>query len=254
MKTSNLLIRTPEGIVFSQVLAGPLTRCLAWLIDFLVISVVTWAASSVLSLVGLVSANIAATVLTLSYFALSLGYGIFFEWAWRGQTIGKKLLRLRVVDAEGMQLHFDQIMTRNLLRFIDMLPAFYFVGGTACVLNRKCQRLGDIAANTVVIRTPVIEEPDLGQILSGKFNSLRRYPLLIARLRQTVSPVEAATALQAIVRRNEFDPAARVELFQQLASHFRSKVDFPSEATDGISDEQYVRNVMDIMTLHSDIL
>jgi hypothetical protein len=132
-----------------------------------------------------------------------------------------------------------------------MLPAFYFVGGAACVLNRKCQRLGDIAANTVVIRTPAIEEPDLDQLLSGKFNSLRHYPLLIARLRQTVSPAEAATALQAIVRRNEFAPAARVELFQQLASHFRSKVDFPSEATDGISDEQYVRNVMDIVTASS---
>jgi hypothetical protein len=186
-------------------------------------------------------------LLILSYFGLSMGYGIFFEWAWRGQTLGKRLFRLRVVDAEGMRLQFDQIMTRNLLRFVDMLPAFYFVGGAACALNRKCQRLGDLAANTVVIRTPVVEEPDLDQLLSGKFNSLRQYPLLTARLRQRVSPAEAATALQAIVRRNEFDPAARVELFQQLASYFREKVEFPTDATDGISDEQYVRNVMDVV-------
>jgi uncharacterized RDD family membrane protein YckC len=251
MKTSTLLIKTPEGIVFSQVLAGPVTRFLAWTIDFLVITVVIYTVGNILSVVGHLNANIASTLLILSYFGLSMGYGIFFEWAWRGQTLGKRLFRLRVVDAEGMRLQFDQIMTRNLLRFVDMLPAFYFVGGAACALNRKCQRLGDLAANTVVIRTPVVEEPDLDQLLSGKFNSLRQYPLLTARLRQRVSPAEAATALQAIVRRNEFDPAARVELFQQLASYFREKVEFPSEATDGISDEQYVRNVMDVVVTSS---
>lgn len=249
MKTGTLLIKTPEGIVFSQILAGPVTRFMAWLTDFLAILAATMTLSSVLGAVGYISANIAGTIFTLSYFALSIGYGIFFEWVLRGQTIGKKLFRLRVVDAEGMRLQFNQIMTRNLLRFVDMLPAFYFVGGVACVLSPKCQRLGDLAANTVVIRTPGIQEPDLDQLLSGKFNSLRQYPYLTARLRQTVSPAEAATALQAIVRRNEFEPAARVELFEQLASHFRSKVEFPPDATDGISDEQYVRNVVEVVHL-----
>jgi uncharacterized RDD family membrane protein YckC len=249
MKTSTLLIKTPEGIVFSQPLAGPVTRFLAWIVDFLAISAVMSAIGTVLSLVGYLNANIAGTVFTIAYFALSIGYAIFFEWAWRGQTLGKRLFHLRVVDAEGMRLQFDQIMTRNLLRFVDMLPAFYFAGGVACVLNRKCQRLGDIAANTVVIRTPAVEEPDLDQLLAGKFNSLRQYPFLAARLRQTVSPGEAATAIQAIVRRGEFEPSARVELFQQLATHFRAKVDFPAEAIDGLSDEQYVRNVVDVVTV-----
>jgi uncharacterized RDD family membrane protein YckC len=249
MKTNALLIRTPEGIVFSQILAGLVARFLAWLIDFLAILVVTITMNAALSGVRYISDNIAGTLFMLSYFGLSVGYAIFFEWAWRGQTIGKKLFRLRVVDAEGMHLQFDQIVTRNLLRFVDMLPAFYFIGGAACALNRKCQRLGDIAANTVVIRTPGIEEPDLDQLLSGKFNSLRQYPYLTARLRQTISPAEAATALQAIVRRNQFEPAARLELFQELASNFRTKVEFPPEATDGISDEQYVRNVIDVVTV-----
>jgi uncharacterized RDD family membrane protein YckC len=249
MKTSTLLIRTPEGIVFSQSLAGPVTRFLAWLIDFLAIAAAMSALGSILSLIGYLNANVAATIFTISYFVLSIGYAIFFEWAWRGQTLGKRLFHLRVVDAEGMRLQFDQIMTRNLLRFVDMLPAFYFAGGVACVLNRKCQRLGDIAANTVVIRTPAVEEADLDQLLAGKFNSLRQYPYLAARLRQTVSPSEAATAIQAIVRRAEFEPAARVELFEKLAAHFRAKVPFPAEATDGLSDEQYVRNVVEVVTV-----
>jgi hypothetical protein len=114
-------------------------------------------------------------------------------------------------------------------------------------LNSKCQRLGDIAANTIVIRAPRISEPDLDQLLAGKFNSLRQYPHLTARLRQNVSPGEADIALQALLRRDEFDLVARIELFSELADHFRTKVEFPAEASDGIADEQYLRNVVDVI-------
>ena len=117
----------------------------------------------------------------------------------------------------------------------------------SCWFNPKCQRLGDIAANTIVIRIPRVAEPDLDQLLAGKFNSLRQHPHLAARLRQNVSPAEAAVALQALLRRDELEPVARVELFAELAGHFRAKVEFPAEATDGIADEQYLRNVVDVL-------
>jgi len=116
-----------------------------------------------------------------------------------------------------------------------------------CWLNSKCQRLGDIAANTVVIRTPRVSEPNLDQLLAGKYNSLRQYPHLVARLRQRVSPAEAGVVLQALLRRDEFDPYARLELFAELAAHFHAKVDFPPEALDGIAEEQYLRNVVDVV-------
>jgi uncharacterized RDD family membrane protein YckC len=247
MKTSALLIKTPEGIIFSQPLAGPVTRFLAWLIDLLSIGALMYALASALRLLQLVSPGFGGAALTLGYFIVSIGYGIFLEWSWRGQTIGKRLLRLRVVDAEGMRLQFDQIVARNLVRFVDMLPAFYFVGGVTCWLNRKCQRLGDIAANTVVIRIAAIAQPDLDQLLPGKFNSLRQHPHLAARLRQRVSPDEAAAALQSLIRRDEFEPVSRVELFEQLAMFFQAKVEFPPEATDGVPDEQYIRNVVDVV-------
>jgi uncharacterized RDD family membrane protein YckC len=247
MRTDSLLIRTPEGIVFSQVLAGPVTRFLAWLFDFLVIVVITMALGMIVSLLSPISAELSGTTYTLGYFVISFGYGIFLEWAWRGQTIGKKLFRLRVVDAEAMRLQLDQIVTRNLLRFVDMLPLLYFVGGMTCWLSRKSQRLGDIAANTVVIRISAVAEPDLDQLAAGKFNSLRQHAHLAARLRQRVSPSEAALALQALMRRDEFEPTERVDLFAQLATHFRGKVEFPAEALDGVADEQYVRNVVDVI-------
>jgi hypothetical protein len=195
----------------------------------------------------LVSFNFAVAFYVIGYFIVSIGYGILFEWSWRGQTIGKRLLRLRVLDVEGMRLQFNQIVVRNLLRFVDALPAFYFVGGVTCWLNSKCQRLGDIAANTVVVRHPRIAEPDLDQVLAGKFNSLRQFPHLVARLRQNVTPVEADLALQSLLRREEFDPVARVELFGELAAHFRAKVEFPAEANDGVADEQFLRNVVDLI-------
>jgi uncharacterized RDD family membrane protein YckC len=247
MKTSTLFIRTPEGIVFSQLLAGPVTRFFAWFIDQLCIQVLMVVLGTVMSLVEIVSFEFAIAFYVIGWFVIGIGYGIFFEWTWRGQTIGKRLFRLRVVDVEGMRLQFNQIVVRNLLRFVDELPAFYFVGGVACWLNSKCQRLGDIAANTVVIRSPRVAEPDLDQLLAGKFNSLRQFPHLAARLRQNVSPMEADIALQSLLRRDEFDPVARVKLFGDLAAHFRAKADFPPEATDGVADEQYLRNVVDVL-------
>ena len=247
MNASVLRIRTPEGIVFSQLLAGPVTRFLAWFVDLLCVLALLTILGQALFPMQLISANLAAALYTLGYFVISIGYGMFCEWRWRGQTIGKRLLRLRVVDAEGLRLQFNQIVTRNLLRFVDSLPFFYFVGGVACWLNPKCQRLGDIAANTIVIRNPRVAQPDLDQLLAGKFNSLRQYPHLAARLRQRVSPAEAAVAVQSLLRRDEFDPIARVELFGDLAAHFRGKAAFPPEATDGITDEQYLRNVVDVI-------
>jgi uncharacterized RDD family membrane protein YckC len=247
MKTSTLNIRTPEGIVFSQQLAGPVTRFLACFIDQLCIQVVLTIATIIVGMMMIINANFAIAFLVIGYFIISIGYGILFEWIWRGQTLGKRMFRLRVVDAEGMRLQFHQIVVRNLLRFVDSLPAFYFVGGVTSWLNSKCQRLGDIAANTVVIRHPKVDEPDLDQVLAGKFNSLRQYPHLTARLRQNVTPAEADIALQSLLRREEFDPVSRVELFGELAAHFQAKVEFPAEATDGVTDEQFLRNVVDVV-------
>ena len=239
-----LRIRTPEGVEFSQILAGPVVRFAAWFIDLMVISVIMSAFGIVISLLGLISRDFAAAAYALIYFVVSIGYGIGFEWSWRGQTIGKRLCLLRVVDSEGLKLQFHQIAVRNLLRFVDALPLFYVVGGTSCWMSRRFQRLGDIAANTIVVRTPVVAEPDVQQIVAGRFNSLRRYPHLEARLRQQVQPAEAALALQSLLRREDFDPVARVQLFSEIAAHFRGKVVFPAEATDGMSDEQYLRNVV----------
>lgn len=246
-KTNTLLIKTPEGIAFSMLLASPITRFLAYVIDLACISAAMTVLSALLAFLNLISIDFARAASVLAFFTLQIGYGIGMEWSWRGQTIGKRLLRLRVMDVQGLRLQFSQVVMRNLLRFVDMLPAFYLVGGLSAFLNRRGQRLGDLAANTIVVRNPKLEEPNLDQLLAGKFNSLREHPHLEARLRQRLSPAEATVALQSILRREEFEPAARVELFAEIAGHFRSLVEFPPEAVEGITDEQYIRNVVDIL-------
>ena len=244
-RTNKLIIKTPEGIEFSLQLAGPITRFLAWAVDLATIIAMISILNVVFGILGVLSRDLATAANIIGFFFVSIGYGIITEWYWHGQTLGKKLLRLRVMDAQGLRLQFSQIVIRNLLRFVDSLPALYLVGGLVCLCNRRVQRLGDFAANTIVTWNPRISEPDLKQLLEGKYNSFREYPHLEARLRQHVTPGEAQIAVQSIVRRDDLEAQARVGLFRDLAEYFQSVVTFPQEATDGISDEQYVRNVVE---------
>lgn len=243
--TNTLLIRTPEGVVFSQALAGPVPRFLAWAVDGVCVLAIILLLSIILGLLGMIGGGFVVALGTLAMFVVQVGYSILFEWYGHGQTPGKRMLRLRVMDAEGLRLKFHQVVVRNLLRFVDMLPVFYLLGGLACAFSRRSQRLGDLAANTIVVSIPKIFEPNLDQLLAGKFNSLRAHPHLEARLRQRVSAAEASVALQAIVRRDLLDSAARVELFAAIARRFRDKVPWPPDAIDGIADEQFVRNIVD---------
>jgi uncharacterized RDD family membrane protein YckC len=251
-----LEIHTPEGITFSFPLAGPTTRFLAWAIDracialayFILVTVIAFLLTPPAVLFGSLGFDLTVAMIMVAFFVLSIGYAIALEWFWRGQTIGKRLLHLRVMDEQGLQLEFSQIVIRNLMRFVDALPTLYFVGGAACLLSRKGQRLGDFAANTVVTHVrPPSTSPDLETVLAGKYNSFRQYPHLEARLRQRVSADEARIALQALLRRDALEPQARVALFEDIADHFRSLVAFPEEATFGMTDEQYVRNAVDVV-------
>jgi len=246
-KTNALTIRTPEGISFSLALASPVIRFLAWIIDILCIVALSNIAGALSRVLGVINWDIASAFSILAYFLIAMGYGMALEHYWRGQTLGKRLLKIRVMDEQGLQLTFSQIAIRNLLRFVDSLPLAYMIGGLAALISPKFQRLGDLAANTIVIRIPTFLKPDMDQILPDKYNSFREYPHLEARLRQQISPEEGEIALQALLRREQLDSGSRIELYEEIAAHFKSILQFPPEATDGISDEQYIRNVVEVL-------
>lgn len=246
-RVGTITIRTPEGISFPLIVAGPLTRFMAWLVDFFCVAVGILGIAAVLDAFEIVLPDIAGAMDMIVFFAITIGYGIAFEWLYDGRTIGKRLFRLRVMDVSGLKLGFNQVVLRNLLRPIDSFPVFYLAGGIAALLSPRGQRLGDLAANTIVVRDAPAAEPDLHEITQGRYNSFRDHPHLVARLRRKVEPPLAGAALAAIVRRDELEDTARVAVFRELASALREAVEFPESVAFGLSDEQYVRNGVDVL-------
>jgi uncharacterized RDD family membrane protein YckC len=242
-----LRIRTPEGVVFSLTLAGPMSRCLAWMLDAGMTLVMGVLLSAVSALLGWVSPDLAQAVTVLMWFVLQIGYGVTFEWVWRGQTPGKRMVGLRVVDAQAMRLTFSQVLMRNLLRFVDFLPGVYGVGGVAMWVSGRAQRLGDLAAGTVVIRQRARPQPNWDPVKAGKFNSLLEQTHRAAQLRQRADPESAFLAVRALLRRDDLEPQARVEVFRDAAEYFRGLVSFPAEVQEGLTDEQFVRNVVEVL-------
>lgn len=247
MHRNTFTIRTAEGISFTQRPAGPVTRFLAFSVDLAAVAVISQLLGELVMFTSIISPDAALAIRTISYFAITIGYSIFFEWIWRGQTLGKRVLKIRVIDAEGYRLRPAQIVIRNLLRIVDTLPALYAVGGIACLFSKRSQRIGDLAANTIVVYVASEPIPDLELLFSGNYNSLRSYVHLAAELRKTITPEEARLALEAITRRAELDPNFRLELYRQLAEHLRLIVVFPEESLEGLTDEQYIRNIVDLI-------
>ena len=247
-----ITLQTQEGIHFSLPLASPVLRLLALMIDLtllvcllMLLSLVGYLLLFIILSVSKTLADLWMAIAILCSFMLWFGYFMIAEWRGQGQTLGKRILRLKVMDMRALKLQPNQIIVRNLLRVIDSIPLLYFVGGVSSLLNTHYQRLGDLAAGTVVVRLPQHKQPEFHDTLGGKYNSLRDHPHLEALLRQRCGPEETQIAYQAILRRDQLDPIARTQLFSALADHFKQRVAFPENATFGLSDEQYVRNCMD---------
>lgn len=244
---SRLSIRTPEGVEFSLPLAGTGSRMSAAVLDIMVVSAVWSVIGRLVTLIEAVNKDIGGAIEILGYFVLSVGYPIATEWYWRGQTVGKRVLGLRVADARGGRLQPSQVILRNILRAVDILPALYLVGGISSLLTAHRQRLGDLVAGTIVTQTRQPEPPELDQILGGRFNSLSGNLRWAARLRQETPPALANAAIEALMRREALSPEARLDVFGSLAEEFRQRAPFPGEGADHLSDEQYLRNVVEVL-------
>ena len=244
--SNRLFIITPEGINLALTLAGPGSRFIALIIDSIFILVITGAVTKLGRLFSLFSSEINVAFMIFTQFLIGWTYFIIFEWRFRGQTPGKKLFKLRVVDKNGFQLKPGQIVLRNLFRMIDAIPLFYLLGGAVCMFSSKNQRIGDMVAATVVIYDRHFIPPHIEHIAPDKFNSFFDYPHLISRARQQISPRESTMLLKALLRRDRLLPESRIKLYDELAGYFKSIVLFPIE---NISNEQYLRNLLGILYL-----
>jgi uncharacterized RDD family membrane protein YckC len=164
----DLVVRTPEQVTFSYDTATLGSRFLAQVLDLVVLlaglGLVTTAALVLLIAVPAVQAGAGAVVGLVLVLAIAafVGYFAISEAVWSGKTLGKLALRVRVVDGRGGPLGAGQALIRNLVRLVDFLPFYYAVGAVTMFVNRRGQRLGDLAAGTVVVRERrAVSLPDL---------------------------------------------------------------------------------------------
>ncbi len=142
-------VATPEGVTLDVQLAGVGSRFAAGLID----QVLKFAVLGALLLLGqVVEGALFAAWLLVVVFLVQFGYDVLFETLASGRTPGKRWTGLRVVRAGGGPVGFLASALRNLLRIVDALPGFYLVGFLAILFTKNNQRLGDLAAGTLVVR------------------------------------------------------------------------------------------------------
>lgn len=211
-----IVIETPEHVQVSYELAGLGSRFVALLLDaglqFVVLSVLIGIVLRVAVYLQAPRTALFVVVLLSSSALLSIAYFVALEVAWRGQSVGKRLTGLRVIRTGGGTVGFTEAAVRNLLRLIDWLPALYMVGALFIFFSRHCQRVGDFAAGTLVVRERFAAAPrwDGGNP-----------PPLEERLRAQLSPQEIATLKRFMERRHELTPEARYRLAEQLAARLR---------------------------------
>lgn len=140
-------------------LAGIGSRFVALLLDYLI-----WLAGFVVLVIldavflpgirafSKVSAQWAVAARIFLFFLLNWGYFTLFEAFWNGQTPGKRLARIRVIQRSGRGIGLFESMARNLIRYVDQIPGVYVVGVITIFATRQHQRLGDLAAGTLVVR------------------------------------------------------------------------------------------------------
>ncbi len=174
--TDQLNIETPEQVELRFPIAGVGSRFLAILTDTLLQFAVVVVLLVILMLVGMTQAAKKAATQTTSgtadkwaialvvvfFFVLFWGYFALFEGLWRGQTPGKRLLKIRVIKDSGRQITLFEAMARNLLRVVDM-QASYLVGVVTMLCNKQQKRLGDLVAGTIVVHDRVEDQPLLSQ-------------------------------------------------------------------------------------------
>lgn len=218
-------IVTPENIAFRYRLAGPFRRLPAYLLDLLIRGAVMYALSMVLGITGMFGLGFAAIfLLLLAAFVLEWFYGGVLETYWNGQTVGKWAMGIRVVSTDGQPISGWQAVLRNFLRIADAQPFWLYQAGLLTTLmTSRFQRLGDLAAGTMVI----VEERHW---LKGMVHFAEPE---VARLASLVPPNfvvtrSLATALAAYVeRRPMFTWARRLEIARHLAEPLRQRFGLP---------------------------
>ncbi|HEY3397289.1 MAG TPA: RDD family protein [Armatimonadota bacterium] len=224
----NLEIETPEHIVLRYELAGLGSRFVAVMLDgltqFLVLATIfglVWRLGTFLQS----RTTVFTAIVVVSFSALfSLAYFIAFELAWKGQSPGKRWIGLRVIRSNGTPLSLTESAVRNIVRIVDWLPLLYVVGGLFVFFSRYCQRVGDFAAGTLVVRERLAGPP------RRRTAAIADQAVVLRLSREELDLVERFRE-----RRTQLDPAARARLAAQIAQRLREQ--YPGALPAGAAEE-----------------
>lgn len=195
-------IETPEGVPITLSPAGPVPRALAWMLDFLLRAGVYVTGAILMGALGKAGFGI----VLLLVFLLEWFYPVFFEVLNRGATPGKLALGIAVVEENGHPVGWSASTVRNFLRVADMLPFGYLIGLVSMLLSPRFQRLGDLAAGTLVVHRGNTAAARQGRLPE------RTVPVVAPTI---ALDVEEQHALVALVRR---ESRLSVERLDELAA------------------------------------
>jgi uncharacterized RDD family membrane protein YckC len=171
-------------------------------------------------------------VIYIIFMVFLLSYHLIFEWAWKGQTPGKRVLRIRAVNDDGTFMSFTGVLLRNIFRIVDMLPAGYAAGLVAMRLNKKRKRIGDYAAGTIVIRERAAGIP--------KFSGIKSLDCFseISDAQRLFSPHMKSIIENYFRSRDTLDSGALAQVERELVSLIEQKTGVLRQ--DGISNNEFI--------------
>ncbi|MFV2032764.1 MAG: RDD family protein [Gammaproteobacteria bacterium] len=155
MLDTSYRVEIPGGIELESQVVGPMPRFLAFGVDLFIRGAFLFIAA----IASIPFGEMGFGFWFILWFLVEWFYPVLFEVFRRGQTPGKKLLGISVVHDDLTPVTFGTSLVRNLIRTVDFLPFFYLFGLVTMVSNPRFQRLGDLAAGTLVISVREISKP-----------------------------------------------------------------------------------------------
>lgn len=228
---------TSEKVPFTFRVAGIGSRFLATAIDLVAVAILLMIGAFFAVVLDIGRLGLGSGIFSLWFFALFCGYFLLFEWLWLGQTPGKRLLGIRVIRWDGANITFAQSALRNLLRIVDVLPGLYGVAAITALTNPEQRRLGDLAANTLVVHVH-----SKGRLLfvmaSANVDSDEERDVKLRLQRNKLSKEQKKTIFDLCLRRNQLRFRSRTRLFHALGNYYRKKEHL--EPKEHASDENFI--------------
>ncbi len=232
-------IHSPEHVLIGLVPAGLGSRYVAFVLDLLLVG---GTCAAVVRLGSVIPAVGTALVTTLC-FVVFWAYPVLFELFGGGQTPGKRLLRLRVVDGRGLAIQPAQSLVRNVVRLLDMVP-LGGLGMYCTLLDVHHRRLGDLAADTLVVDERQARPLEVEAAGARRHNSLRT-PRIRRLVEHRLGLEERELLVSLCFRAPRLEERARYDLFETVGKHYRLQlgIDDPH-----LSGEAVVRGLVALLS------